>query len=551
MAWVVPSPPSVVSHSIGSNLVAPAAQVHGRAVAAVVLHGAVHVERGRHVVGHVEELHHRQGPFLPGDLPPRAALVVREHHAAVVAVDQHVGVGGVDPQGVVIAVHVADALERLPAVGGLVEREREEIHDVLVGRVHAHLGEHPPVGGGGALHVGARLAHLAPGRAAVVAAVDLGAADRPRPLPAVRVQLARLRLPRNLVVVHEGVEDVRLGPDDVDADPAPELRPGQAGVDRLPRRAAVGRLVDAALLVVGLVARIVPLPAHALPHGGVQHVRVLRVHREVVGARPRVDVEHLLPGPAPVDRLEHAAVLVVGPLAAAGRHVHDRRVGRVNDDAGDRVRRREAHVLPALPRVGGLVDPGPGVRAAEDVGFTRAEPDRVGVRRRHRHVAALGGRPLVEDRLEARALVLRLPQAARGGGDVDHAGLPRAVGDIHVHDAPADVGRAEQLPLQSLERRCVLHRLELVERLDAGIRVHAGRGRGRRRLGEDRPGGGKRKPDDGREHGKGRHDAQQRADTIHETSVGRMQRLHVPQFPRFNSRAARSRRAERSITAAV
>ena len=80
---------------------------------AVVLQAAVDVVRAIHVDAHVVELRDRQ---VVG-LPPAIAAVVRIPEAAVVAGDEVVGVVGIDPDVVPVAVAAAaDAAEALAAV---------------------------------------------------------------------------------------------------------------------------------------------------------------------------------------------------------------------------------------------------------------------------------------------------------------------------------------------------------------------------------------------------------------------------------------------------
>ena len=75
--------------------------------------------------------------------------------------------------------------------------------------------------------------------------------------------------------------------------------------------------------------------AAELPHAGVEDRRLLRIEREVGAAGVGVDVEHLLPGLAAVGRLVDAALLVRAPQLAGGADVDRvRRLG-IDLDAGD------------------------------------------------------------------------------------------------------------------------------------------------------------------------------------------------------------------------
>ena len=73
-----------------------------------------------------------------------------------------------------------------------------------------------------------------------------------------------------------------------------------------------------------------PRPALHVVHRRVERVGIAAVDDEIDRAGLVVDVEHLRPGLAAVDRLEHAALLVGGPQVAHRRDVDDVGVGRVD-----------------------------------------------------------------------------------------------------------------------------------------------------------------------------------------------------------------------------
>ena len=177
---------------------------------------------------------------------PRLAAVVGDGEALVEYVDQVVRVVGIDPEAVVVAARRLEALERLAAVVGHVQPEAHRVDRVRIVRIDADLAEHPAVGvrvrSMNVFCSAREAAHLRPRLALVVGAVDRGALDESGRRQAVRVVLLLLGgLARDLVVVHERVDDVRLRPADIEADAAAELRLGQALVDRLPRLAGVDR----------------------------------------------------------------------------------------------------------------------------------------------------------------------------------------------------------------------------------------------------------------------------------------------------------------------
>jgi len=153
---------------------------------------------------------------------------------------------------------------------------------------------------------------------------------------------------------------------------------------------------------------------------------------------------------------------------AGRRDVDDVGIRRMDPDPADRLGRRESHVLPGLSGVGRFIDAGSGDGRPEDVGLSRSEVDDVRIGLGDGDVADGYGRVLIEDRSPGDPGVLRLPQAARGGSDVDH--VPAALGYFDVRGASADeragaVEPVERTPLESGVRRSLFHRLMLLEPL--------------------------------------------------------------------------------------
>ena len=235
---------------------------------------------------------------------------------------------------------------------------------------------------------------LAPGLAAVVRAVDLVAA---RPLgrrdAAALVLLGLLGRRRPPVaVLDDGVEDVGVLLVDVEADPADAAR-RQAAAEAGPLLAAVGRLVDGALRPADLV---VPGQADLVVHGRVERVGRRFDQGQVDGPDLVVDVEDLLPGLPAVGRLEDAALGVRREEMAHDGDVDRVGVLRVDEDPGDVVGIRQAHVRPGLAGVDRLPDAVARARAPGAVGLPGSDPDdvrrRSGPRRRRRSRAWAGRR---------------------------------------------------------------------------------------------------------------------------------------------------------------
>src|SRR5262249_48384013 len=161
-----------------------------------------------------------------------------------------------------------------------------------------------------------------------------------------------------------------------------------------------------------------------------------------------VDEEDLLPGLPAVERPEDPALRARLPDAAEDRDVDDVRVRRIDEDAADLPRVRQAHEPPRGARVRGEVDAVAVDDVVARVRLARADPELVGVGRGHRDRADRG-RLLLEDRLPRQAAVDRLEDAARAGPDVDRVRVAGDAGDRG--DAPAARGRADVAELQILE----------------------------------------------------------------------------------------------------
>src|SRR3974390_3036248 len=141
----------------------PLVGVAGNADRAVILLRAVNAE-GPVVVGSdVIELRGR----LVVLLRPGLAAVHRDGHAAVVAVHDAVGVGGIDPEAVVVSVRRGQPGEFLAAVGGAEGAGVQDIYSVNVLRVGEDVAVVP-----GALGIALVVVHATPGVASIVGAIE-------------------------------------------------------------------------------------------------------------------------------------------------------------------------------------------------------------------------------------------------------------------------------------------------------------------------------------------------------------------------------------------
>src|SRR5436190_19192295 len=93
-----------------------------------------------------------------------------------------------------------------------------------------------------------------------------------------------------------------------------------------------------------------------LPRAGGEDTRVFRVHRESGAAGVLVDEQHAVPVRAAVGRAIDAALLLLARQASGRADEDDVGIGRVNEDARDAARLVEAGVRPRLPGVERSVD---------------------------------------------------------------------------------------------------------------------------------------------------------------------------------------------------
>src|SRR5882672_7502530 len=233
----------------------------------IVLLRAIDAVRKIVVGGHVVEL---RGWLIPLRGPILTA-VDRNGRAAVIAVDDAIGIVGIDPQAVVVAVGRIEAFECLAAV---VRTEQAGVGDVDLVRI---LGVGPNVGEiPGALAKTVIVIDQGPVGATVIAAVEA----------------AFLRF-------DERVDDIRIGAGSGHADAAEWALGHAVAFDALPGGTVVVRTVQA-VLVTAAVER--PGRAVAFPHRGEEDVGVQRIENDVDAAGAVVEVANVVPGFAAVVR---------------------------------------------------------------------------------------------------------------------------------------------------------------------------------------------------------------------------------------------------------
>jgi len=133
--------------------------------------------------------------------------------------------------------------------------------------------------------------------------------------------------------LNHGIEDIRVGPVDIDADPA-DLAPGKAVGQDFPGLSAIGGFVDAASRSAGLEGPGQPV---FFIRGGIEDIGVGAVHAEVDDPDMFIDIQHFLPGVASVGRFVNTALLVGGEEVSHDSHVDDIGVFGVDLDPVDMV----------------------------------------------------------------------------------------------------------------------------------------------------------------------------------------------------------------------
>ena len=287
--------------------------------------------------------------------------------------------------------------------------------------------------------------------------VDARVVERALPQPAI---LVHARPGRAGVVRQEhaavggfddGVDPIGVGARHRHAHLAPQ-RCREAGVLRQlgPGPAAIGRLEEAAARAA---ARQRMRRAEDFPESGVEHVGVLRVHRQIRGARLIVAEEHAVPGLAAVDRLEDSPLLIRTVRISQRGCVDDVRVGGMDANPADDHAARESHVGPCAAGVGRLVDAVSLDDVAAELHLTHSGVHDVGLRFRHGDGADRRGfEEPVRHRPPGHAAIRRFPEAASRRAEV--VLLSTAAAARHG-DGSAASRRSDGPPAKAGEKRGV------------------------------------------------------------------------------------------------
>ncbi len=350
---------------------------------------------------------------------PGSAAVCRNGPTAVVPFEDDLWIARVDPDDVVVAVRHFDRRESLSAIFRFVHPiDFRRVRDLRIRRVDEdrHIVKR-------ALTQFPLRVHALPGCAGIVRPEDSA--------------VARL---------NDRVNDARIARCDGNADLSEDAgrKPGILR-DLRPMRAAVERLVEAA---AGAAAGQLPRLALCLPHRSVEHVAIARVHDQVDAARILVDEEHFLPRRAAVGRLKNAALRVGLEDVSHRCGIDDIGIAGIDHQLGDHVRLTQPRVRPRFSGVGRLVDPVPGVEVAANVGLAGAGVDDAGIRRCDRQRADRIGdsRNLaVGDVRPFQAVIGAAPDAAFDATEIEEV---LVAGNAGYGDGASTDVRADAAPTQ-------------------------------------------------------------------------------------------------------
>ena len=349
----------------------------------------------RHVV------HLLRGLIIPR--APRRAAVERHDRALVVPHEDAISIGGVDPHllRIVAAGRPLESGERVAAVRRFVRGGVERVDDVGVFRIDVHPAVVAALSVGNAPVAGI---HATPRRPGVVGAIQPPVADQE---DALRVGVHRDSDRRAARQSRQSGCSRDVGPGDATVGGLEHLRPCAASI-RL--RAASRRRAD----------------RHVVSYRRREdHVRHVARARQLLDAGFVVHEQRSRPGASAVGAAIHAARVVLGVDVALRRDQDDVGVARVHYYRRDLPGALEPQMLPATPRVRGLVDTVSLVDRAPRDHVPGAGVDHVWIRWRDFDGAdRRDGLHGIEHRIPRFARARGLPHAARRQLHVEDARLP-------------------------------------------------------------------------------------------------------------------------------
>ena len=333
VSWIRKHPESISSQKIFPAAIGNPAWILRVAYPdAVVLQTAKDMIRIGVVGAHVIELRDRQVVALP----PGVATVVGIPDASIVAGNEMLGIFRIHPHIMKIPVGaIADRAETPAAVFAEDQAKVGLVDFVFVFRIDDQVGEvkRPPDHQIAAVPLFPRLAAI------------FG---------------AKKSAPRGL---DQGIHDIWFGGRDGYGYTAPGLCGQSLGVLFIqlgPRRSSIRGLKKAAAAGGGgafTAGTERPAFAPKIPHARKKDFGILGIHRNHRAARRGIGAfQNLVPVLSAVRRFVKATVLAVAPEFSRHAYVNGVAVFRVNNDFGNALRIRQAHIRPAVAAVRGLVN---------------------------------------------------------------------------------------------------------------------------------------------------------------------------------------------------
>ena len=363
----------------------------GTAPGAVVLHSSVDVVGDLHIDIDVIKL--RQGQIL--HKTPGLAPVAGDGQAPVVAVDHKIRIVGMDPPGVMVRVHLipGDQGGKGPAAVFALRDHPEKIVDaVFVGGIDINI------------------------RIIERAVADIFLRDFPPFKAAVigAVEGIFLRL-------YQSVDNCRIVAGDRQTDPSQLSRRQPVFVGSFfPVFPAVIAEVEPGAGTAGFEE---PGPAAVFPHCRDQLVGIGRVHHQVGRAGFVVHKEHFPPGFPAIDGLVDTPLGALPPGRSLRRHIGNRRIDRIEQQAVNIASVLQTEVLPGLAPVEAFIDPVTARLAVAGIALSGTHPDDVRDRLIHRHRPDRRQGLLVKYRFPGDPPAGRLPQSPGGSAGVDDVGI--------------------------------------------------------------------------------------------------------------------------------
>src|SRR5271169_4423351 len=279
---------------------------------------------------------------------PALAAVRGNGRASVVAVDQALGIRGVDPERVIVPVGHTYPAERLAAVIGSVGSRIKDVHRVGSLRIGENVRVVP-----GTLAKTVVIGHEAPRLTSVVGAMDSA-----------------------LLGFDHCIYAIGIGARHGDADAAQHSLRQAVSLEFLPSGAAVDRFIKPASRTAAVHA---PGCTSRLPECGVENVGVGGIEGDVDAAGLDILVEDLLPGFAAVAGAEDPTLLVVCKGMAERSDERDIGILWVDDQPADGVSIRQADEFPGCSGIDRLVHTVPAHDIAADARFAGSDVDNVWV----------------------------------------------------------------------------------------------------------------------------------------------------------------------------